>query len=70
MDFGWDENCKDLEGELADVDGRLLFLGPSPWRYGILVHRRRCTSTVAHRTGICPSATLDTEAGRITCVSA
>ena len=71
MSFGWDENCRASIGELIDVDGHLLLLGSSPWRCnGILVHRRHCTSIVAHRTGIYPSVTLDTEAGRITCVSA
>ena len=58
-------------GELNDVDGRLLLSGSSPWRCnGVLAYRRHCTSTVAHRTGIYPSVVLDTEAGRITGVSA
>ena len=40
VDFGWDENCRALVGELIDVNGHLLLLGSSPWRSnGILVHR-------------------------------
>ena len=71
MDFGWDENCRALVGELIGVDGHLLLLGSSPWRCnGILVLRKHCISFVAYRTGTYPSVTLDTEAGRITCVSA
>ena len=67
MRFGWDGDCRASVGELIDVDGHLLLLGSSPWGCnGVFVHRRHCTSIVAHRAGIYPSVTLDTEAGRVT----